>query len=153
MTITYSLDHVNSSTESVNVEVAAKSELTLQSTDVDPKTGEVVSTYILASGDNAYPAYVTFRSGIQNRNSGSVRRISMTFSTWAVATDDVAQTVTRKPISATAAFNVPADMTIEVGDFDDFIGNAFSFLYASVGTGARNTGYITKLLYGAPQVV
>jgi hypothetical protein len=51
MTISYSLDHTPSSTESVLVEVAPKSEMTLRATDADPKTGAVTATYVLASGD------------------------------------------------------------------------------------------------------
>lgn len=152
MTITYSIDHVSTSVEDVSVEVAAKSELTLQSTDVDPKTGEVVSTYVLASGDNSYPANVTFRSSIQNRASGAIRRMSMTFSTWATASDSVAATDTKKPITASVSFNVPADMTIEVADLDDLAGNLFSFLYLSVTTKVRDTTWLQKLLYGIPQV-
>lgn len=153
MTHTYSLDHVASATESVNVETAAKSEMTLQSTDVDPKSGDVVSTYTLASGDSQYPAYVVYRIGSQNRGGNPVRRASMTFSTWAVDDNSVDGTAIRKPISGTISLLIPADITVELADMDDFIGNLFSFLYASVSTGARNTGYLQKLLYGVPQVV
>lgn len=152
MTITYSIDHLSTTVEDVSVEVAAKSEMTLQSTDVDPKTGEVVSTYVLASGDNSYPATVTFRSSVQNRSSGAIRRMSMTFSTWATASDSVTATDTKKPLVATFAMNVPADMTVEVADLDDLIGNCFSFLYASVTTKVRSTSWLQKLLYGIPQV-
>lgn len=152
MTITYSIDHLSTSVEDVSVEVAAKSEMTLQSTDVDPKTGEVVSTYVLASGDNSYPATVVYRSSVQNRSNGAIRRMSMTFSTWATASDSVTSTDTKKPLVITVAINVPADMTVEVADLDDLIGNAFSFLYASVTAKARSTSWLQKLLYGVPQV-
>jgi len=152
MTLTYSLDHVNSSTEVVDVEVADKTNMVLRSTTTDPKTGELTSVYVLATGDNSYPASVTFRSGLQNRANGAIRRVSMTFSTWAVRADDVAETEDRKEITATFSFNLPADMTIEVGDMDDLIGNCFSFLYPSVTTGDRDTSWLAKLLYGIPQV-
>jgi hypothetical protein len=153
MTITYSIDHLNTSVEDVSVEVAAKSEMTLQSTDVDPKTGEVVSTYVLASGDNSYPAIVTYRSSVQNRANGAIRRMSMTFSTWATAADSITGIDIKKPLLGTVSFNVPADMTIEVADMDDMIGNLFSFCYASVTTKVRSTTWLQKLLYGVPQVV
>lgn len=152
MSITYSIDHVSTSVEDVSVEIAAKSEMTLQSTDVDPKTGEVVSVYVLASGDNSFPAYVTLRSSIQNRASGAIRRASMTFSTWATAADGVSGIDTKKPFSGTVSFNIPADMTVEVADMDDFIGNLFSYLYLSVTTKVRDTTWLQKLLYGIPQV-
>lgn len=153
VTHTYSLDHVASATESVLVETAAKSEMTLQSTDVDPKTGAVVSTYNLASGDSQFPASVVYRVENQSRGGSPIRRVSMTFSTWAVDDNSVDGTAIRKPISGTIAMNIPADITTELADLDDFIGNLFSFLYASQSGGARNTGYLQKLLYGVPQVV
>lgn len=152
MTITYSLDHVASSVEDVSVEVAAKSEMTLQSTSTDPKTGETSSVYSLASGDNAYLAIVTYRNSVQNLNKGSVRKMSVTLSSWATATDDVANTVTKKPIFATAVYTVPADMTIETSDMDDLIGNLFSFHYLSVTSKVRDTTWLQKLLFGVPQV-
>lgn len=153
MTHTYSLDHVATATESVLVETAAKSEMTLVSTDVDPKTGDIVSTYVLSSGDSQFPANVTYRVATQSRGGQAIRRMSMIFSTWAVDDNSVDGVATRKPISGTIALNVPADITIELADMDDFIGNLFSFLYASQSSGARNTGYLQKLLYGVPQVV
>lgn len=152
MSITYSIDHVSTTVEDVSVEVAAKTEMTLQSTDVDPKTGDVTSIYVLASGDNSFPANITYRSSIQSRAGGSIRRVSMTFSTWATQSDSVSGTDTKKPFSGTVSFNMPADMTIEVADMDDFIGNLFSFLYLSVSTKVRNTTWLQKLLYGVPQV-
>jgi len=152
MTITYSIDHVSGTTESVNVEVADKVNMTLQSTDTDIKTGEVVSTYVLAAGDNAYKAFVTLRCVLQTRRGAAYQRVSMTFDTWAVKSDSVAGTEERKPLSGTISFLIPADMTIEVADMDVFIGSLFSFLYVSVSTGTRNTTWLAKLLYGIPQV-
>lgn len=152
MSITYSIDHIATSVEDVSVEVAAKSEMTLQSTSTDPKTGEVVSTYVLASGDNSFPATVTFRNSVQNRNNGAIRRVSMQFSTWATSSDSVTGIDTKKPFIGSVAFNIPADMTVEVADMDDFIGNLFSFLYLSVTTKVRDTTWLQKLLYGVPQV-
>lgn len=152
MTITFTLDHVSSSTEDVSVEVAEKSTMVLQSTFTDPKTSDLVSTYVLSTGDNSYPATVTYRISLQKRNTGPIRRLVCTFDTWATATDDVANTVVKKPISATASFNIPADMTVETADFDDLIGNLFSYLYDHVDTKVRDTVWLGKLLFGIPQV-
>lgn len=151
--LTYSLEHVNASTEVIDVEVAAKSEMVLRSLAIDPKTGSQEATYVLASGDNSRPATVVYRSELQKRAAGPVRRVSMTFNTWAVRSDDVAETDEYAPISGTFSFNLPADMNIEVADMDDFIGNCFSFLYESATSGDRATGYLSKLLFGIPQVV
>jgi len=151
VSITYSIDHVASSTEAVNVEVAAKSEMTRQSTVVDPKTGDVLSTYVLSSGDNAYPATVTYRIQNQGSSSNPTRRAVMTFSTWATS-DDGLGTVIKKPLSGSISFVVPANLTVELADMDDFIGNLFSFLYASVTTGARSTAWLQKFLFGVPEV-
>lgn len=152
MSITYSLDHVATSVEDVSVEVAAKSEMTLVGTDTDPKTGEIASTYVLASGDDAYKATVTYRSVLQKRAGDTVRRLSMTFSTWARASNSVSGIDTLKPFVGTVSFVIPADMTIEIADMDDFIGNVFSFLYLSVTTKVRDTTWLQKLLYGIPAV-
>jgi len=153
MAITYSIDHLETTTESVDVEVAAKSEMVLQSTVTDPKTGAIVSTYVLASGDNSYPATIVYRSEIQSRPSGTIRRISVTFNTWSVRSDSVTGIDVRKPISGTISFNTAADMTIEVADFDSMVGNLFSFLYSAVTAGARDTDWLADLLYGIPQVI
>lgn len=104
---TYSLEHVVASTETIDVEVAAKSEMVLQSTVSDPKTGAVVSTYVLASGDNSRPATVVYRSELQKRASGNIRRVSMTFTTWAVKADEDDVIVDWKEISGTYSFNIP----------------------------------------------
>jgi hypothetical protein len=152
MSITYSIDHLVTSVEDVSVEVAAKSEMTLQGTGPDPKTGDQVSTYVLASGDNSFPATVAYRVGYQSRSTGAIRRVSMTFSTWATTSDSVAGTDVKRPLVATVSFNIPADMTIEVADMDDLIGNLFSLLYLSVTTKVRDTTWLQKLLYGVPQV-
>lgn len=153
MTITYALDHVPTSTESVNVEVAPKSEMALIKTYVDPKTDELVSEYRIASGDEVYPASVVFRYGVQSRKTGDVRRISMTFYTWATKTDSVTGEVAHEPISSSVQFLLPAQMTVEVADLDDLVGNTFSFLYLSVTTGARSTAWLQALLYGRTQLV
>lgn len=152
MALTYSLDHISTTVEDVSVEVAAKSEMVLQSTSTDPKTGEVVSIYVLSSGDNSFPATVTYRNAVQKRSTGTIRRMSMTFDTWATCSDSVSGTDTKKPFSGTVSINAPADMTIETADADDFIGNLFSFLYLSVTTKVRDTTWLGKLLFGIPQV-
>ena len=153
MSLSYAIDHVVTSTESVNVEVAAKSEMTLVSTDIDPKSGDVISTYVLASGDVAFSATIIYRIATQSRAGGTIRRISATFSTWATETDSVTGAINRKPINSTFSLNIPADMTVELADVMQLLGNCFSFLYPSVAAGVRNTGYLQKLLYGSPQVV
>jgi len=152
MTITYSVDHLPSSTESVTVEVAPKSELTLQSSDTDPKTGEVTATYVLSSGDIRFPAYVVYRVTPQNRASGSVLRISMTFSTWAVMSDSVSGIDTRKPITSTISMILPADISVSTANVDKLLGEIFSLMYSSVSSGTRTTTWLQKLLYGAPAV-
>lgn len=152
MALSYSLDHVPSSTESVLVEVAAKTEMTLQSNTTDQKTGEQTCVYVLASGDMNFPATVTYRSAIQNRSDGKKRRVSMTFSTWATTTDSVAGTDSKKEISSTISLLLPADATIELADVDDLIGVTFSWMYLSQSSGARDTTWLQKLLYGVPQV-
>jgi hypothetical protein len=148
---TYLIDHINASTESINVEVAAKSEMIEQSTDTDSKTGDVISTYVLSSGDNAYPATVTYRVQASGSVAKPTRRVVVTLSTWATS-DDGAGVVVKRPLTGSISFVLPADMTVELADMDDFIGNLFSFLYASATAGARSTTYLQKLLYGVPRV-
>jgi hypothetical protein len=152
MSLTYSIDHLSTSVEDVSVEVATKSIMTLQSTSTDPKTGEVTSVYVLASGDNAYPATVTYRSALQTRGGKPVRRLSMTLSTWATKSDSVSGLDTKEELTSTYVMIVPANMTIEVADADDLIGNTFSFLYLSVTAKVRDTTWLQNLIYGIPQV-
>lgn len=152
MTITYAIDHALTSVEDVSVEVCDKANMVLQYTSTDPKTSEVTSSYVISNGDNSYPATVVYRSSIQNRSTGPIRRFSMTFNTWAARADSVSGIETRKPITGTISVNMPADMTIETADMDDFVGNLFSFLYLSVTTKVRDTTWLGKLLFGIPQV-
>lgn len=147
---TYSIDHVETSTESVTLPVAAKSQLTLQSTE--EVNGATVSIYRLASGDDLFPANVTYRVENQRRGGAPVKRVSITYETWAVD-DDGAGIVIRKPIMSQIVMVLPADLTIELADLNLFVGNLFSFSYASVAAGVRDTGYLQKLKYGLPQVV
>jgi hypothetical protein len=153
MSISYSIDHAVASVEDVSVEVAAKSEMVLAGSGVDPKTNERFAQYRLASGDNAFPAIVEFRVGDQNRSYGAVRHIVVRFSTWAVESNSVSGIDTRKPITGIVTIDTPADYTIEVADLDDFIGNLFSYLYLSVTTKVRDTTWLRNLLFGAPTVI
>jgi hypothetical protein len=152
MTLTYSIDHAPTTTEAVNVEVAEKSGMTLVGTTTDPKTGEVVSTYVLATGDNSFPANVVYRAALQARSTGNIRRISMTFSTWARKSDSVSGTDTVKPLTGTISFNIPADFTVEVADLNNVLGSLMSYMYLSVTASVRDTTWLQKLLYGIPQV-
>lgn len=152
MSLSYSIDHVLTSVEDVSIEVSDKANMVLTGTSLDRKTGESVSTYVIANGDNAYPATVTYRSGVQTLGGRNVRRVSISFATWAVKTDSVTTAEVREPITATISLILPAVMTIESSDVDDLVGNLFSFLYPSVTTKVRATTWLAKLLYGVSQV-
>jgi hypothetical protein len=152
MAHTYSIDHLVTSTEAVNIEVADKAGMVLRGTSRLPNGRDGwEAIYGLGSGDSQYPATVTYRVENQTRQGNPVRRLSMIFNTWA-ADDDGVSVVIRKPISAEISIVVPADLTIELADLDDLFGNSVSFLYSSVSSGTRTTTYLQKLLYGGPQV-
>jgi hypothetical protein len=152
MTKSYAIDHVVATLEDVSVEVAAKSELTLISTDTDPKTGKVTSTFTLASGDRAFPGLVVYTVSTITPANGPVRRINVTFSTWATETDSVTGEIVRKAIKSSFQMDVPADFTVELADAMQLVGNTFSFLYPSVTTKVRSTLWLQDLLFGAPEV-
>lgn len=150
MALSYSIDHLSTSVEDVSVEVAPKSEMVLKSTSV--KDGKTTSVYQLASGNDVFPAFVTYSTEIQTRKGmGSVRNIVVEFSTWATMADSTSGIDTKKPLSAVFVLNLPADMTIEVADLDDLIGNLFSFLYPSVTTKVRSTTWLQNFIYGIPK--
>jgi hypothetical protein len=153
MSITYSIDHLLTSVEDVSVEVADKASFALVRTLQDEKTGEVSSVYSLPSGDPTYPATVTYRSALNSRAAGNLRRISCTLNTWARSVDSVSGEEVILPISGTISLNVPQGVQVEVADLDDMIGNLFSFMYVSVTTKVRSTTWLAKLLFGITQVV
>jgi hypothetical protein len=153
MSLSYAIDHVNGSAESVWVEIAYKSEFVLVSTDTDPKSGKVSTTYRLGSGSLVFPSYVTYTTEVQSRGQAMIRRITVQFDTWATETDSVTGEITRRAVNCFTAFNLPGDIPVETADIDQLIGNFFSYLYASQTTGTRSTTYLQKLLYGASQVV
>jgi len=152
MSMTYTIDHVVASVEDVSVEVAAKSEMSFAGIETDPKTGQRTATYNLASGDNAYPASVVFRTAVQKAATGMIRRFGWSFNTWAVVTDSVSGIATRKPLQVNVSIVAPADYTVEVADLDAALGNAYSFSYPSVTTKVRSTSWLAKLLFGVAQV-
>jgi hypothetical protein len=156
MSMSYTIDHAvlrSVTNQSVLMAISAKSELALQLLTDDPKTGEISASYILTSGDPAFPAVVTFRCSPQKRKGKAVKRLSVTFDTWAVQTDSVSGIVTREEVSSSVTAIVPAVFTVEVDDVVDLIENCFSFLYPSVAAGVIDTSYVGKLLYGVPRVV
>lgn len=153
MTFVYSIDHVILDTsDGVNIPVPEKNSLILRSLDYDPKTRESVAVYVIGTGDNQYQSTLTFRSSLQDRAGGQIRRISETWSSWATKTDDVTGVVVKKPISISVSFNIPADIVVEVADLAAMLLSNLSFLYPSVATGNINTGYLNKLLYGVVQI-
>jgi hypothetical protein len=151
MTITYTLDHVIASVEDVSVEVAPKSEMISGGTTRKGAASETV--YTLGSGDNAYPATVTYRSELQVRGGRPVRSISVTFETWAVKTNSVTGEEVREKVNSTIAFLLPAGFTIEIADLDDLLGNVVSYCYPSVTTKVRSTDWLNALQYGSTAVV
>jgi len=152
MSLSYTIDHAVASVEDVSVEVAAKSEMTKLGTSTDPKTGEQETKYALNSGDNSYQAFVIYRNLVQKRAVGAVRKFSITFMTWATALDSVSGLETKRPISVSTTYTVPGDMTIEIADLDDLLGNAFSFQFLSVTAKVRDTTWLATLLRGGTEV-
>jgi len=148
MSKSYDIDHISTSVEDVSVEVAAKSEMVKAA----PTGIKDVTAYVLASGDNAYPANVSYQSTLQSRGDDVYRRISVKFSTWANMTDSVTGEVVKKPLIGEISYLIPSAYTVEVADLDDAAGNLFSFQYPSVTTKVRSTAWLQKLLYGATDV-
>jgi hypothetical protein len=156
MSHSYAIEHApGGTTESVLIEVSEKADFSLTFGPApDPlNKNAIISIYTLANGDQTYPATVTYRVEAIKRDGKLVRRLSMTYDTWATDTDSVTGDVAREPISMTWSANVPTTFSVEVADFDDMLGNFFNFLYASQSSGARATTYISKLLFGASKVV
>jgi hypothetical protein len=152
MSLSYTLDHIigGATVEDVSVEVAPKSEM-VKVPPVPLKDGRVETKYRLASGSDVYPAYITYSSEIQNRKAlGSIRNIVIDLSTWATQTDSVSGLETKMPIQGMIVLNLPAGMTIEVADLDDFVGNLFSYLYPSVTAKVRSTTWLQNFIYGIP---
>lgn len=152
MAHTYSVDHASTTTESVTIGVAPKSELTKGVPSVS-NSGANLMTYKIGSGDPAYPATVVYSVEDQVRKGNPARRATMTLNTWASDYNDVTGLTEKRPISVQIAFVVPGDLTLELADLSQLLGDAFSFTYASVSAGVRDTGYLKNLQFGVPAVV
>lgn len=155
MSLSYALEHVSASTESVLVELAAKSEYVLTygpGPNPDNKN-ETIAVYTLNSGDLTYPATVTYGCETTLKGGKPIRRVRMTFTTWATETDSVTGVIRREPISTSWAMNIPVTFSVELADLDDFLGVGFSHLFASQSSGARTTTYLSRLQLGSPAVV
>nr|QDH87789.1 MAG: hypothetical protein H1Bulk28FD40_000002 [Leviviridae sp.] len=150
MSLSYEITHVSAnSTESVTTLVADKSGRVFTNVDSDPKTGRITATYTLASGDVNHPATVEYAVdpialGAKNRYG------SVTFRTWNTVTDSVSGEIKWWPIQATVSFVIASGAPVQLADFNKLIACAFSYTYASVASGVRDTAWLQNLLFGSP---
>lgn len=147
MTHTLSIDRVDSTIVAVNVEEIDQTGLILLDTTTDAKTGATVSRYTLADGDPHYPSYIDIKNQVDPKDGKGVRRISITFRTWARDLDSVSGEEVIEPISFVTAMNLPA-MNLEVADLNVALANCYALTYDSVTTGTRSTALLSKLLFG-----
>ena len=152
MSLSYEITHVSSlSTESVTLSVPEKSAMVLQSSDTDPKTGRNVATYSIDTGDVSHPANVVISVDPLSAG-GKTRYGSIVFKTWATQTNSITGEVDYWPVQASVSFVLASDAPVQLTDFMKLLGAAFAFTYASVTTGARDTVWANKLLFGSPVV-
>jgi len=152
MSISYGIDHVSSNpTESVTVSVAEKSTMALLTTRTDAKTGRITTVYIIGSGDTNHPATVTYTVDPVS-NSAKTRYGSCTVQTWATQTDSITGIKTLWPIQATVSFVITNGSPVQLTDFNQLIACVYSYTYASVSAGVRDTAYLQDLLFGNPTV-
>jgi len=152
MSLSYAIEHASSNTtESLTISVAEKSTMTLQSTQVDPKTGRTTATYLISSGDVNHPAYVIYVAD-PVLNAAKTRYASVTFKTWATQTDSVTGAVLWYPVQSTVSFVIANGAPVQLADFSKFINCAMSYTYASVTSGAKDTAWLQSLLFGNPAV-
>jgi len=150
MTLSYAIDHVSSnSTESVTTIVADKSGRVSTQLDSDPKTGRNTSVYTLSSGDPNHPATITYSVDPPSQDA-KTRYGSITFRTWCTQTDSVTGIVTWWPIQATISFVITNGAPVQLADFNKLIAAIFSYSYASVSSGVRDTVWLQNLLFGSP---
>jgi len=152
MSLSYAITHVSgNTTESVTTTVAEKSTMVAKSNVTDPKTGRITETYVIGSGNNNYPANV--RYVIDPPAGGDSSRYgSITITTWVTQTDSVTGDITYWPIQATMSFVIQDGSPVQLSDFNQLIAAAFSYTYASVSGGVRDTAWLQNLLFGSPVV-
>jgi hypothetical protein len=151
MSHTLSIDRVDTTTTSVDVEGIDQSNLILLSNSTDPKTGATISRYTLADGDPQYPTYVDIKNQVDPRDAEGIRRTSITLRTWSRDLDSVSGLEVIKPISVVIAMNLPA-MNLEVADVDQLLANAYSLTYGTVTMGARSVDLLNQLIFGLTQL-
>jgi len=153
MTQTLAIDLVSSaSTESVTTVIAPKSSMTPGGSSTDPKTGRVTTIYNIASSDGIHVATVRYQ--VDPIAAGAKTRYgSVTFSTWVTSSDSVTGIITWFPIQATVSFVIQNGSPVVLADFNKLIAATFSFAYASVSSGTRDTAYLQRLLLGSATVV
>jgi len=152
MTISYEITHVSSnSTESVTTSIADKTGKVFTNVQADPKTGRITSTYTLNSGDVTHPATLRYSVDPVDLSAiGKTRYASITFNTWATQTDSVTGLITWFPVQATVSFVLPQGAPVQLADLNKLIAVIFSYTYASVSSGVRDTAWLQDLLFGAP---
>jgi hypothetical protein len=153
MTITYNIDHVNlTDPATMLLPRVDRTLMALLSTESNAGK-ELVSKYVLADGDPAYPAEITYRVAEQKRGSELTKRISITLSSWASKVDSVTGIEDRKPIVATISVNVPVEFTVEPGDIVGFMGSLYSLTMPNESPTYVPAEYWNKLMFGITQVV
>jgi len=152
MSLSYAITHASgNTTESVTLSVAEKTSMVLTGHDTDPKTGRVSATYVLSSGDPTHPATVRYSLDPVSVN-GKSRYASVTFQTWATQTDSVSGLVTWFPIQVTMSFVIAGGAPVQLADLMQLAACGFSYTYASVAGGVRDTVWLQDILFGSPTV-
>jgi len=152
MTITTTLPFVSSlSTESVTLPAADKSDLILAADDTDAKTGRLTAVYTLSGSDTGYPSTLTVNVDPPGPGVKS-RYCSFTFRTWVKQTSDVSDSIMYWPVQASMTFVIDAAAPLALSDLMKLAGAAFSYTYASVSSGTRDTAYLARILAGSPIV-
>ena len=152
MSHSYSIDNVATSDTDVAVPLLTQASLELRTTVADAKTGVTISTYVLPTGDPAYPMIVTVRNEKSPTAANVERRCSINVKTWARELDDDGVLVAVKPISATVAFNLPPGVGLEAADISDLVGNLYSLTFDSLNTKVPSTALISKQMFGLTEL-
>lgn len=150
MTLSYSLDHIPTSTA---VDFAVPSPIgdayLAKLAPLPAVNGESETRYAVISGDTSSPAILTYRSGDAVRKTGTIKRIGSGLSTWARESDSVTGLSRKALIAVNTTFNVPTDFKVEAEDLAYLlVAHMIQFAPDGDQTVAGIASYMSKLLFG-----
>jgi len=155
MSLTYTIDRIGGTPADVSVEALTQADFVLVRTETVPNGTR--STYAVASGDPSHPTTLVIQSTMNPKGNGGqgVRSATFALNSWSrVASSDASVADVLSPVSAVIAFNLPADIPLEIADVRNLVQNLYALTWSTLTSKVPDNVRLAKVvLYGITQAM